>query len=127
MTTVRDLDQSNKEAEALRDEGCERAAAKHRNDIAECQRRFVKHLLAVGPGTIDDADEPTAHGQKFAEKRGNWRGAVVRELAELGIIEPTGERRRSLRPSRHATENREWRIRDVARAMALIAATTLAP
>ena len=124
MSIVPDNDRSVQHAVALRDEGCERAAAKHRDDIAECQRRFVEHLLAVGPGTIDDADDPTAHGQKFAEKRGNWRGTVVRELVELGIIEATGERRRSRRPSRHATENREWRIADIARAMSWVVAHT---
>lgn len=124
MTIVHDVDQNNKNAQALRDRGCELTAAKHRQEITTCQLRFVKHLLAAGTGTIDDADDTTAHDQKFIEKRGNWRGAAVRELASRGIIEPTGERRRSRRPSRHATENREWRIKNTTLARSLLATLT---
>lgn len=120
MTIVRNLDQNNKEAVTLRDEGCERAAAKHRDDVADLQRRVICHLRERGPDTIDAADHPDAHRQKFAPMQGNWRGAAIGTLAQAGIIQRTGEWRRSRRPSRHATWNPVWQLADDAKAQAFL-------
>ena len=127
MTTVHSCDENTKPGEALRDAGCERAGAKNRAAITACQRRLIEHLREHGAGTIDDATGAEEHAQKYPEKAGNWRGTVTRELSQRGIIAPTGQWIRSQRPSRHATQNREWYIADAGKALAFLAANAPNP
>jgi hypothetical protein len=108
------MNQDNKQAEAerLRDEGMDRAAAAEPDRVTLGRVAFLNALLRLPDhiGTIDDATDATLIASAF-EDGGKWRGTVPRSLASDGFIESV-DAVKSRRTSRHCGYVTRWRLVD---------------
>jgi hypothetical protein len=102
-----------------RDRGCALATRRYPAAVLETQVALLRAVQAHGEATIDDATATTDLRVKYP-RRGPWRGAAVLALRSRGVIVPTGERRTSLRPHRHAGGNPVWTANDPAKLAAEI-------
>lgn len=94
----------------LLDEALERVEANADKDWMRAARDAVAALaLAGGSFTTDDAWKLLREVPVPREPRA--MGAVIRELARMGLILPTGEYRKSERPDCHRRPVAVWRGR----------------
>ncbi|MDA9857489.1 hypothetical protein N9D23_05165 [Rubripirellula sp.] len=100
------------EAERLRDDGMNRAAASKPDRVTLGRVALLEALLRSPDrtGTIDDATSDDAIGSAFQDG-GKWRGTITRSLAADGLIERVGFDE-SNRPSRHCGPVGRWRLVD---------------
>lgn len=97
-----------REGERRRDDGAARAARNRRSETLRWQARAIRLAMAGRDFTVDDLSTPAELRGMFAS-RAPHRGAVFLALSQRGLIAATGERRRSVRPHRHAGSNAVWR------------------
>lgn len=107
------------EGHERRDRGCARTAERNRTAVLQTQIALLRAIRDHGEATIDDATDATHLRGKYP-RRGPWRGAAVLALRCRGVIVPTGERRTSRRPHRHAGGNPVWTASDPAKLAAEI-------
>jgi hypothetical protein len=99
------------EGHERRDRGCALTARRNPADVLKTQLDLLRAIRDHGEATIDDATDATHLRGKY-KRRGPWRGAAVIALRKRGVIVPTGERRTSRRPHRHAGGNAVWTASD---------------
>lgn len=103
------------DGEARRDAALSKLRAFRPVLVRRIQRAYLQFLLQHGPHTSDAARSlvpiPVGIDPRVV-------GAAVRGLAEVHLIVPTGERRKSHRPEAHARTLEVWTVRDQAAALA---------